>query len=66
ISLFVMIWILASLSRYRYDQLMSLGWKVLLPVAVLNFVVTAVALVLAEEGVFAPIVTSLQQFLGGG
>jgi NADH-quinone oxidoreductase subunit H len=66
ISLFVMIWIRASLPRYRYDQLMSLGWKVLLPLSVANFVVTAVLLVLAEEGIFDPLVTSLRQFLGIG
>ena len=66
ISLFVMIWIRASLPRYRYDQLMSLGWKVLLPLAVANFLVTAIFLVLAEEGVFEPIVNSLRQFFGLG
>ncbi|MFN2471373.1 MAG: NADH-quinone oxidoreductase subunit NuoH [Gaiellaceae bacterium] len=40
------IWMRASLPRLRYDQLMSFGWKVLLPVATINAVVTA-ALVVA-------------------
>lgn len=39
--LFVYIWIRATLPRIRYDQLMWFGWKVLLPVAVLNLLVTA-------------------------
>ena len=39
------IWIRASLPRLRYDQLMSFGWKVLLPLATLNVLVTAVVLV---------------------
>lgn len=51
-GLCVMIWIRASLPRFRYDQLMSFGWKVLLPLSVLNFIVVAVAIVLVEEGVF--------------
>ncbi len=51
LSLAIMIWIRASLPRFRYDQLMNFGWKVLLPIALLNFVITGVAIVLAEEGI---------------
>jgi NADH-quinone oxidoreductase subunit H len=44
--IFVFIWVRATLPRLRYDQLMSLGWKVLLPLATLNVLVTAVLVVL--------------------
>jgi NADH-quinone oxidoreductase subunit H len=44
--LFCYIWLRATFPRLRYDQLMSLGWKVLLPASLLNMAVTAVVLVL--------------------
>ena len=43
--IFIFIWVRATLPRLRYDQLMSLGWKVLLPLATLNALVTAVLVV---------------------
>jgi NADH-quinone oxidoreductase subunit H len=46
--LYFFIWVRATLPRYRYDQLMRLGWKVLIPLAIANLVATAVVkLVLA-------------------
>ena len=46
IVIFIFIWIRTTLPRLRYDQLMAFGWKVLLPVATINALVTA-ALVVA-------------------
>jgi NADH-quinone oxidoreductase subunit H len=46
VFLYVFIWIRATLPRYRYDQLMRLGWKVLIPLAIANLVVTGTLKVL--------------------
>ncbi len=46
--LFIFIWMRTTLPRLRYDQLMRFGWKVLLPLATLNAVVTAFFVVLVD------------------
>lgn len=43
--LFVYLWIRATFPRYRYDQLMRLGWKVLIPVTIVWVIVTALMVV---------------------
>jgi NADH-quinone oxidoreductase subunit H len=43
--LFIFIWMRTTLPRLRYDQLMRFGWKVLLPVATVNAVITAILVV---------------------
>jgi NADH-quinone oxidoreductase subunit H len=43
--IFFFIWVRATLPRLRYDQLMSFGWKILLPLATLNALVTAILVV---------------------
>ena len=45
---FLFIWVRATLPRLRYDQLMSFGWKVLLPLATLNALVTAIVVVATD------------------
>jgi NADH-quinone oxidoreductase subunit H len=48
IFLFVYVWVRGTLPRFRYDQLMSFGWKVLLPLSILNVVITSLAIVLTQ------------------
>ena len=42
---FVYIWVRWTVLRFRYDQLQMLGWKVLIPLALLNIVITAIFVV---------------------
>jgi len=43
---FIFMWVRWTLPRFRYDQLMRLGWKTLIPLAILNMVVTGVVILL--------------------
>jgi NADH-quinone oxidoreductase subunit H len=43
---FVFIWVRWSLPRFRYDQLMNLGWKVLLPISLLNITLTGLGILI--------------------
>lgn len=46
--IFFFMWIRWTLPRFRYDQLMSLGWKILIPLAIANIVLTAVVIVIKD------------------
>jgi NADH-quinone oxidoreductase subunit H len=50
--MFVFIWVRSTLPRLRYDRLMSLGWKVLFPIALGNLVVTAIIVGLWPHGLW--------------
>jgi NADH-quinone oxidoreductase subunit H len=46
--LYLFIWIRATLPRYRYDQLMRLGWKVLIPLSIANLLITGIVKVMVR------------------
>ncbi|MBX3303557.1 MAG: NADH-quinone oxidoreductase subunit NuoH [Nitrospira sp.] len=46
--LFLFFWLRATLPRLRYDQLMKFGWKVMLPIALANIVVTSIAVFITQ------------------
>ena len=47
--LFFYVWTRGTLPRFRYDQLMNIGWKLLLPVSIANVIVTAAVVLLRAK-----------------
>ncbi len=47
--LFVFIWVRATLPRFRYDQLMGFGWKVMLPLTIINLFAAAALLLIGDQ-----------------
>ena len=48
LMIFVFMWIRWTIPRFRFDQLMHLGWKVLIPIALINMLVTAIVIAFNE------------------
>ena len=42
--IFVFMWIRWTLPRFRFDQLMHLGWKTLIPIAIINMLITGLVI----------------------
>jgi NADH-quinone oxidoreductase subunit H len=57
--LYAFLWIRFTFPRYRFDQLMRLGWRFLIPLALVNLIAVAVALVVSQEWGWHPRVTTI-------
>jgi NADH-quinone oxidoreductase subunit H len=49
VFLFIYVWARGTLPRFRYDQLMNFGWKMMLPLAIVNVVITSLVIVLTQK-----------------
>jgi NADH-quinone oxidoreductase subunit H len=52
IFIFFFMWVRWTIPRFRYDQLMNLGWKALIPLAILNMLVTGFLVLYRQYGLF--------------
>jgi NADH-quinone oxidoreductase subunit H len=50
IFILIFMWVRWTIPRFRYDQLMNLGWKSLIPLALLNMLITAIVVLIKENG----------------
>jgi NADH-quinone oxidoreductase subunit H len=50
--IFFYMWVRWTIPRFRYDQLMHLGWKILIPLSILNIIITGIIILRAEIAVF--------------
>jgi NADH-quinone oxidoreductase subunit H len=50
--IFFYMWVRWTIPRFRYDQLMHLGWKILIPLSIINIIVTGIVLLRSEIAVF--------------
>jgi NADH-quinone oxidoreductase subunit H len=64
LMIFVLFWLRATLPRLKYNRLMSLGWKVLLPISLLNIAVTAVLVVLGQAWLIPVVMLALVAAIG--
>ncbi|HRN98112.1 MAG TPA: NADH-quinone oxidoreductase subunit H, partial [Flavobacterium sp.] len=46
--IFFYMWVRWTIPRFRYDQLMRLGWKILIPLAIANIVITGIVILIAD------------------
>ena len=47
--IFFFMWVRWTIPRFRYDQLMHLGWKVLIPLAIANIIITSIVIAIIEK-----------------
>jgi len=62
--LYAFLWIRFTFPRYRFDQLMRLGWRFLIPLALVNVIGVGVAIVLRQQFAWGPIVSLIPTTLG--